>query len=84
MITYEDVRELILAFPGTEETISWDGPSLKVNKKVILYGNSQSDSPVFKVPFEVRTSCWRSTRRPFTSRITIALALGWGSLTCSI
>ena len=54
MITFEDVREIILAFPGTEETMSWDSRSFKVNKKVILYWNSQYDCPVFKVPFEER------------------------------
>lgn len=34
--------------------MSWDSRSFKVNKKVILYWNSQHDCPVFKVPFEER------------------------------
>lgn len=54
MVTFDDVRAVILAFPDTVETTSWDSRSFKVNNKVILYWNSQYDCPVFKVPFEER------------------------------
>lgn len=54
MITLDALRQIILAFPETEETTSWDAPSFKVNKKAIIFWNPTHDCPVFKVPFEER------------------------------
>jgi hypothetical protein len=54
MVTFEDLRAMVLAFPETEETTSWDARSFKVNGKVILYWNASHDCPVFKVDFEER------------------------------
>ena len=54
MVSFDDLREMVLAFPGTEETTSWDARSFKVNGKVILYWNPTWDCPVFKVPVEER------------------------------
>jgi hypothetical protein len=54
MVTFEMLREMVLALPGTEETTSWDARSFKVNGKVILYWNPTWDAPVFKVPVEER------------------------------
>ena len=36
MVTYEDLRAMVLALPDTCETTSWDARSFKVNGKVIL------------------------------------------------
>jgi hypothetical protein len=54
MVTFEDIRAIILSFPDTTEGMSWDARSFKVNKKAILFWNPQYDCPVFKVPFEER------------------------------
>lgn len=54
MITFEMLRDMVLALPDTEETTSWDARSFKVNGKVILYWNPTHDCPVFKVPLEER------------------------------
>jgi hypothetical protein len=54
MVTYEDLRLIVLALPETEETTSWDARSFKVNGKVILFWNPTHDAPVFKVPPEER------------------------------
>ncbi len=54
MITYEMLRDMVLALPGTVETTSWDARSFKVNGKVILFWNPTHDCPVFKVPLEER------------------------------
>lgn len=54
MVTFEDLRAMVLALPETEETTSWDARSFKVNGKVILYWNPTYDAPVFKVPVEER------------------------------
>jgi hypothetical protein len=54
MITFEMLRDIILSFPDTLETRSWDARSFKVNKKAILFWNPVHDAPVFKVPFEER------------------------------
>lgn len=54
MVSFETLREIVLALPGTEETTSWDARSFKVNRKVILYWNPTHDAPVFKVPIEER------------------------------
>ncbi len=54
MLTFEDLREMILALPDTVETTSWDARSFKVNGKVILFWNPTHDCPVFKVPIEER------------------------------
>lgn len=54
MVSFEQVRDLILRFPDTIETMSWDARSFKVNKKVILYWNPTYDCPVFKLSFEER------------------------------
>ena len=45
---------MVLALPDTEETMSWDARSFKVNGKVILYWNPTYDCPVFKVTVEER------------------------------
>jgi hypothetical protein len=54
MVSFETLRDMVLALPGTEETTSWDARSFKVNGKVILYWNPTHDAPVFKVPVEER------------------------------
>jgi hypothetical protein len=54
MLTLDDLRTIILAFPETEETRSWGAVSFKVNNKAILFWNPTHDCPVFKVPFEER------------------------------
>ncbi|PZQ47953.1 MAG: hypothetical protein DI556_15765 [Rhodovulum sulfidophilum] len=54
MVSFEDLRAIILALPGTVETMSWDSRSFKVNGKVMLYWNAAHDCPVFKVPVEER------------------------------
>lgn len=54
MVSFEDLRAMVLALPDTEETTSWDSRSFKVNGKVILYWNASHDCPVFKVPIEER------------------------------
>lgn len=54
MLTIDDLRRIILAFPETEETRSWGAVSFKVNNKAILFWNPTHDCPVFKVPFEER------------------------------
>ncbi|MBR0556666.1 MmcQ/YjbR family DNA-binding protein [Ciceribacter sp. L1K23] len=54
MITLDRLREIVLSFPDTEETTSWDAVSFKVNKKAILFWNPTHDCPVFKVPYEER------------------------------
>jgi hypothetical protein len=54
MVSFEDLRAMVLALPDTEETTSWDSRSLKVNGTVILYWNASHDCPVFKVDFEER------------------------------
>ena len=54
MVTFEILRDMVLALPGTEETTSWDSRSFKVDGKVILYWNARHDAPVFKVAFEER------------------------------
>lgn len=48
-MTFDDLRDMILALPDTEETTSWDARSFKVNGKVILFWNPTYDCPVFKV-----------------------------------
>lgn len=48
-LTYEALREIVLSFPDTVETQSWEARSFKVNKKVILFWNPKYDAPVFKV-----------------------------------
>lgn len=54
MVTFEMLREMVLALPETVETTSWDARSFKVNGKVILFWNPTHDCPVFKVPIEER------------------------------
>lgn len=54
MLTFERLKEIVLAYPDTEETTSWDARSFKVNGKVILFWNPTHDAPVFKVSFEER------------------------------
>ena len=54
MVSFEDLRAMVLAWPETEETTSWDSRSFKVNGKVILYWNAAHDCPVFKVALEER------------------------------
>jgi hypothetical protein len=54
MVTFEDLRAMVLALPDTEETTSWGSRSFKVNGKVILYWNASHDAPVFKIPIEER------------------------------
>ena len=54
MVTFEDLRAMVLALPDTVETTSWDARSFKVNGKVILFWNPTHDCPVFKVPIEER------------------------------
>ena len=54
MVSFDDLRAMVLALPETEETTSWDARSFKVNGKVILYWNPTYDCPVFKVPVEER------------------------------
>lgn len=54
MITLDMLREIVLAFPETEETTSWGAVSFKVNNKAILFWNPTHDCPVFKVPYEER------------------------------
>lgn len=54
MVTFEDLRAIILALPGTVETMSWDARAFKVNGKVMLWWNPRYDCPVFKVPMEER------------------------------
>ena len=39
MVTFEDLRAMVLALPDTVETTSWDARSFKVNGKVILFWN---------------------------------------------
>ena len=56
MVSFEDLRAMVLAFPETEETTSWDSRSFKVNGKVILYWNAGHDCPVFKVDPRSATS----------------------------
>jgi hypothetical protein len=56
MVTFDLLRDIVLALPDAEETTSWDARSFKVNGKVILYWNPTHDAPVFKVPVEERTS----------------------------
>jgi hypothetical protein len=54
MVSFDDLRAMVLTLPDTEETTSWDARSFKVNGKVILYWNPTHDAPVFKVPPEER------------------------------
>lgn len=54
MLTFEALRDMVLALPDTVETTSWDARSFKVNGKVIVFWNPKWDCPVFKVPFEER------------------------------
>lgn len=54
MLTFERLKEIVLAYPDTEETTSWDARSFKVNGKVILFWHPTYDAPVFKVSFEER------------------------------
>ena len=54
MVTFEMLRDMVLALPETVETTSWDSRSFKVNGKVILFWNAAHDCPVFKVPIEER------------------------------
>ena len=56
MVSFEDLRAMVLAFPETEETTSCgDLRSFKVNGKVILYWNAPgTTAPVFKVDLEER------------------------------
>lgn len=54
MVSFETLRDMVLALPGTEETTSWDARSFKVNGKVILFWNPKYDAPVFKVPPDER------------------------------
>ena len=54
MLTFEELRAMVLALPETEETTSWDARSFKVNGKVIVYWHPTFDCPVFKVPIEER------------------------------
>ena len=54
MLSFEDLRAMVLALPDAVETTSWDARSFKVNGKVILFWNPTHDAPVFKVPIEER------------------------------
>ncbi len=54
MVTFDILRDIVLALPDTAETTSWDARSFKVNGKVILFWNPAHDCPVFKVPIEER------------------------------
>ena len=54
MVSFEDLRAMVLALPDTEETTSRDSRSFKVNGKVIFYWNASHDCPVFKVDREER------------------------------
>lgn len=54
LITLDILRQMIMAFPETEEKTSWGAPSFKVNKKAIIFWNPTHDCPVFKVSFEER------------------------------
>ncbi len=54
MVTFDLLRDIVLALPDAEETTSWDARSFKVNGKVILYWNPTHDAPVFKLPVEER------------------------------
>jgi hypothetical protein len=54
MLSFEDLRAIVLALPETVEGMSWDAPSFKVNGKVIVFWNPGYDCPVFKVPLEER------------------------------
>ena len=56
VVTFDDLRAMVLALPDTEETTSWDSRSFKVNGKVILYWNASHDCPVFKVDSRSATS----------------------------
>ncbi|MFT3997463.1 MAG: MmcQ/YjbR family DNA-binding protein [Asticcacaulis sp.] len=54
MLSFEILRDIILAYPDTEETTSWNARSFKVNGKAMLFWNPEWDCPVFKLSFEER------------------------------
>ena len=72
MVTFEDLRAMVLALPDTEETTSWDSRSFKVNGKVILYWNAGHDCPVFKVDREERDFLIEADPRPSSPPTTTA------------
>ena len=45
MVSFDELRAIVLALPDTEETTSWDARSFKVNGKVILYWHSDLRLP---------------------------------------
>ncbi|MFT4091815.1 MAG: MmcQ/YjbR family DNA-binding protein [Asticcacaulis sp.] len=54
MLTFEQLRTMVLSYPDTVETTSWEARSFKVNNKVILFWNPKYDAPVFKVDMPER------------------------------
>ena len=69
MVTLEMVRAMVLALPETEEGMSWDAVSFKVNGKVIPIGASPGCS-VSLVPIEERLPDQKSIPRPSPPTIT--------------
>jgi hypothetical protein len=53
-ITYETVRQIVLAFPNVEEGTSYRTPALKVKGKLFVRLREDPDSLVIKMPFDQR------------------------------
>lgn len=53
-VTWDEVRELILAFPGVQETSSYGTTAFKVNGKLLARYHQDGESLVMKVEYSTR------------------------------
>ncbi len=54
-VTFEQVRAIVLGFPGVEERASHEGrPAFRTKKRGIVYARPEPDVIVLWAPFEVR------------------------------
>ena len=68
-MTRDEMREIVLSFPGAEEAISYGQPSYKVNKKFFTRLRREDDSLVLvDIPFDEREMLMEA--EPATFHIT--------------
>ena len=76
MVTEDEVAEIVLGLPGTEQGTSYRQPDFKLNKKfftcVRQARESDAGALVLHVDFLSATPSWQWTRRPSSPPTTTA------------
>jgi len=73
MITIDTVREIALAFPGTEEHTHWDRPAFRVKKKIFA-----TIWPVENKVVLILTPAHQSVYTDLDNQIFYPVDGGWG------